>query len=157
MTASGSPYPESAYSGSTQIGAQQPGAGGHVDVSQVSVGQLVGQVTADLSTLMRQEFELAKAELSAEAKKAGAGAGMLGGAGFAGYLAAVFGSLTLMFLLDLVLPLWAAALIVTLLYAVVGYVLYSKGRQQLKTVDPKPRQTVETLKEDVQWAKNQSR
>ncbi|MDP9436063.1 MAG: phage holin family protein [Actinomycetota bacterium] len=156
MTASGTPYPETPYAGSTQIGDPAPGPG-HVDVSQVSVGQLVSQVTADLSTLMRQEFELAKAEVTAEAKKAGAGAGMLGGAGFAGYMAAIFGSLTLMFLLDLFLPLWAAALIVTVLYAIVGYVLYSKGRSTLKTVDPKPRQTVETLKEDVQWAKSQSR
>lgn len=156
MTASGTPYPETPYAGSTQIGSA-PAGGAHIDVSQVSVGQLVGQVTTDLSTLMRQEFELAKAELTAEAKKAGAGAGMLGGAGFAGYLAAIFGSLTLMFLLDLFLPLWAAALIVTVLYAVVGAVLYSKGRTKLKTVDPKPRQTVETLKEDVQWAKSQSR
>lgn len=156
MTSSGTPYPNTPYAGSTEIGAA-PGTGPQVDVSQLSVGQLVGQVTSDLSTLMRQEFELAKAEVTAEAKKASTGAGLLGGAGFAGYMAAIFASLTLMFLLDLLMPLWAAALIVTVLYGVVGYVLYSKGRTKMQTVDPKPRQTVETLKEDVQWAKNQTR
>ena len=154
MTA-GTPYPEQGgyAGGSTQIG-QEPA---HPDVSQLSVGQLVGQVTTDLSTLMRQEFELAKAELTAEAKKAGKGAGTLGAAGFLGYLAAIFASLTLMFLLDLVMPLWAAALIVTALYGLIAFVLFNQGKKQLKTVDPTPRQTVETLKEDVQWAKDQTR
>ncbi len=147
MTA-GDPYPAA---GSTAIGGTAP------DVSQVSVGTLVGQVTSDLSTLMRQEFELAKAEMKAEASKAGKGAGMLGGAGFAGYMLAIFASLALMFALDLAMPTWAAALIVAVLYGVVGFVLYSKGRKELKKVDPTPRQTVETLKEDVQWAKNQTR
>ena len=150
----GNPYPETGgYAGSTQVGGTAKPA---VDVSQLSVGELVGRVTTDISTLMRQEFALAKAELTEEAKKAGKGAGSLGAAGFLGYLAAIFASLTLMFLLDLFLPLWAAALIVTVLYGVIAYVLFSKGKKQLKTVDPTPRQTVETLKEDVQWAKDQT-
>ena len=159
----GNPYPESGYAGSTQIGAPtggstggSTGAGG-VDISQVSVGELVGKVTTDLSTLMRQEFALAKAELTEEAKKAGKGAGALGAAGYLGYLASIFASLTIMFLLDLVVPLWAAALIVTALYGLIAFVLFSKGKKQMKTVDPTPRQTVETLKEDVQWAKDQTR
>lgn len=153
------PYPSSGYAGSTQIDTDtgQPSGKSTVDVSQMSVGQLVGQVTTDLSTLMRQEFALAKAELTEEAKKAGKGAGALGAAGYLGYLASIFASLTLMFLLDLFLPIWAAALIVTILYGLIAFVLYSKGKKQLKTVDPTPRQTVETLKEDVQWAKDQTR
>lgn len=155
MTA-GNPYPESGYAGSTQMGGQPAGQGG-VDVSQLSVGELVGKVTTDLSTLMRQEFALAKAELTEEAKKAGKGAGALGAAGYLGYLASIFASLTLMFVLDLFLPLWAAALIVTALYGLIAFVLFSKGKKQMKTVDPTPRQTVETLKEDVQWAKDQTR
>lgn len=155
MTDPGTPYPETPYAGSTQVGDGGTGQP-HPDVSQMSVGQLVGQVTDNLSTLMRQELALAKAELKVEASKAGKGAGMLGAAGFAGYLAAVFGSLTLMFVLDLFLPLWVAALVVTVLYAVVGYALYSKGRTQIKKVDPTPHQTVETLKEDVQWAKRRT-
>lgn len=158
MTA-GNPYPASGYAGSTQIGTDggQPVGGGTVDVSQMSVGQLVGQVTTDLSTLMRQEFALAKAELTEEAKKAKKGAGSLGAAGYLGYLASIFASLTLMFLLDLFLPLWAAALVITVLYGLIAFVLFNKGKKQMKTVDPTPRQTVETLKEDVQWAKDQTR
>ena len=156
MTA-GTPYPESGYAGSTQIGQSAPAGGTGIDVSQVSVGELVGKVTTDLSTLMRQEFALAKAELTEEAKKAGKGAGALGAAGYLGYLASIFASLTLMFLLDLFLPIWAAALIVTALYGLIAFVLFSKGKKQMKTVDPTPRQTVETLKEDVQWAKDQTR
>lgn len=151
---SGSPYPEATPYGSTRIG---PAESTGPDVAQQSVGQLVGQVTSDLSTLMRQEIELARAEITAEAKKAGKGVGLLGAAGFVGYLAAIFASLTIMFLLDLIMPLWAAALIVTALYGLIAFVLQSSGRKQLKTIDPKPRQTVETLKEDVQWAKDQTR
>ncbi|MCU1691588.1 MAG: hypothetical protein JWM64_679 [Frankiales bacterium] len=151
---SGTPYPEGPYgnSGSTQVGA----TGSTFDPSSASVGQLVGQVTNDLSTLMRQEFALAKAELTEEAKKAGKGAGALGAAGYLGYLASIFASLTLMFVLDTFMPIWAAALIVTALYGLIAFVLFSKGKKQMKTVDPTPRQTVETLKEDVAWARHQT-
>ena len=149
--------PSREHAGSMQIDVGRQADGTHPDVSQMSVGQLVGQVTTDLSTLMRQEFALARAELTEEAKKASKGAGALGAAGYLGYLASIFASLTLMFLLDLFLPLWAAALVVTALYGLLAFVLFTKGKRQLKTVDPTPRQTVETLKEDVQWAKDQTR
>jgi hypothetical protein len=111
------------------------------------VGQLIGELAGDLTTLMRQEMELAKAELKTEVGKAGKGAGMLGGAGYAGLLTGVFASLTLMFLLDLAMPTWVAALIVTLLWAVTGAVLFQRGKQQLQTVHPAPTQTVESIKE----------
>ena len=150
----GNPYPESGYAGSTAVG--QSGSSSF-DVSQASVGELVGKVTADLSTLMRQAFALATAELTEEAKKAGKGAGALGAAGYLGHLTALLLSATLVILLDLVLPLWAAALIVTAVYGLIAFVLFTKGKKQMKTVDPTPRQTVETLKEDVQWAKDQTR
>jgi len=129
------------------------------DVSQASVGELIGEVTADLSTLMRKELELAKAEMTLEAKKAGKGAGMLGGAGYAGHMVALFLSLALSWALqDLLNFSWGwGFLIVGVLWAIVGYVLYSKGRAQMKQVNPKPEQTVDTLKEDVQWAKNRTR
>ena len=152
----GNPYPESGYAGSTPMGGQ-PAAQSGVDVGQMSVGELVGKVTTDLSTLMRQEFALAKAELSEEAKKASKGAVSLGAAGYLGYLASLFASLTIMFLLDLVMPLWAAALIVTAVYGLIAFVLFTKGKKQMKTVDPTPRQTVETLKEEVLWAKDPRR
>lgn len=127
------------------------------DVSNVSVGQAVSEATADLSRLMRLELELAKAELSQTASQAKKGAGMLGGAGFAGYMLALFLSLALMFALDSFMPIGWAALIVAVLYGVVAAVLFSKGKAALKDVNPKPTQTVETLKEDVQWAKSQKR
>jgi len=129
------------------------------DVSNASVGQLLSEVTSDLSTLMRQEMELAKAELRQEATKAGKGAGFLGGAGFAGYMLALFASLALMFALAELdfIGLWAAALIVAVIYGIVGFVLFKRGRRELKNVNPMPTQTVETLKEDVQWAKTQTR
>lgn len=117
--------------------------------TDASIGELVSQITTDISSLMRQEFSLAKAELKEEASQAGKGAGLLGGAGFAGYMVVVFASLALMFALDLTLPLWAAALIVTAIYAAVGLVLYLRGRAELKKVDPTPHQTIETLKEPL--------
>lgn len=128
------------------------------DVSGVSVGQLIGEVASDLSTLMRQEFELARAELTAEAKKAGKGAGMLGGAGYAGHMLALFLSLAISWALqDLLNFSWGwGFFLVALLWGIVGAVLYTKGRAQLKTVNA-PEQTVESLKEDVQWAKNRTR
>jgi hypothetical protein len=116
-------------------------------IQDASVGQLLSELTGDVSTLLRQEVALAKAELKEEVSKAGKGAGMLGGAGLAALMVTVFASLTLMFLFDLGMPTWVAALLVTLLWGAVGAVLYTRGRQQLKTVNPKPTQTVETLKE----------
>ena len=115
--------------------------------ADASVGELIGQLAGDLSTLLRQELELAKAEIKTEVSKAGKGAGMLGGAGYAGLLVGVFASLTLMFLLDLAMPTWVAALLVTLLWGAAGFVLFQSGRKQIKTVHPTPTQTVETLKE----------
>jgi hypothetical protein len=132
------------------------------DVTDVSVGQLVGQVTTDLSTLMRQELELAKAEIKVEVQKGGKAAGMLGGAGGAGYFALLFLSLTIMFALAELFGEGPgahalAALIVTVIYGAVAAVLFLRGRREMQQVSPTPTQTVETLKEDVQWAKTRNR
>jgi hypothetical protein len=112
-----------------------------------SVGELIGEVSNDLSTLMRQELALAKAEVKAEATTAGKAAGMLGGAGFAGYMVALFASIALWWALANGMDEGWAALIVAALWAVVGAVLYSLGRSRLKSVHPKPERTVQTLKE----------
>jgi hypothetical protein len=139
---------------------------GHPEVEGTSVGQLIGDVTRDLSTLMRQELELAKAELRADANKAtdevktqgakaGKGAGMLGGAGYGGHMVALFLSLALMWALGSAIPLGWAALIVAVIWGIVAAVLFVMGRKQLKTIDfsglkninPKPEQTVETLQQ----------
>ncbi len=119
-----------------------------------SVGEIFADISRDFSLLMRQEVALAKAELSESASKAGKGAGMLGGAGGAGYFALLFLSLAFMFLLDSFMPIGWAAFIVGAIYGIAGFVLYTQGRKQLKTVDPMPRRTVDTLKEDAQWLKN---
>jgi hypothetical protein len=121
---------------------------------ETSIGELIGNISSDLSQLFRQEVELAKTEIRQEASKAGKAAGMLGAAGFAGYLAVVLLSFAAVFGLANVMDGGWAALIVAVVWAVVGGVLYAAGRKRLKTVDPMPRRTVDTIKEDAQWLKN---
>ena len=117
------------------------------DVTDSSVGQLIGEVTSDLSTLLRQELELAKAEVKQEATKSGKAVGLLGGAGFAGYMVALFLSIALWWGLANVMDEGWAALIVAALWAVIAAVLASVGRKRLRTVNPKPERTIQTLKE----------
>jgi Putative Actinobacterial Holin-X, holin superfamily III len=117
------------------------------DLSQATVGQLVGEATQDLSLLMRQELALAKTELRQEAMKAGKAYGMLGGAGFAGYMVLLFASIAAWWGLATVVPNGWAALIVTAAWAVIGAVLYRSGRRQMREVHPVPQRTTETLKE----------
>ncbi|MEU8661993.1 phage holin family protein [Actinoplanes philippinensis] len=123
-------------------------------VEQTSIGEIIGNISDDLSQLFRQEVELAKAEIRQEATKAGKAAGMLGGAGFAGYLAVVLLSFAVVFGLSNVMDPGWAALIVAVVWGAIGAVLFVNGRNKLKTVDPVPRRTAETLKEDAQWLKN---
>ncbi len=120
-----------------------------------SLGQVVSDLGTDLSTLMKQEVQLAKVELKQEVSKVGKGAGMLGGAGFAGWFVLLFLSLALTFLLDNWLPIEAAALITAGIWAVIAAVLAMVGRKELQEANPQLPQTQETLKEDVQWAKAQ--
>ena len=129
---------------------------GPPDVEGRSVGDLLGEVTGDLSKLMRQEVALAKVELKEEAAKAGKAGGLLGGAGAVGYLVLVFLSLALMFALDNAMGIGWAALLTAVLLGIVAAVLFVIGRNRFKQINPKPEQTVETLKEDVQWAKNRN-
>jgi hypothetical protein len=117
------------------------------DVRDASVGQLLGEVSRDVSTLMRQEIELAKAEIKAEARKAGKGAGMMSGAGFAGYMVVLFLSFAAWWGLDNAMDTGLAALIVAVVWAVIGAVLYAKGRSAFRNVHPKPERTVETVSE----------
>ena len=124
------------------------------EVSETSVGELIGNISNDLSTLFRQEVELAKAELKQEASKAGKAAGMLGAAGFAGYLVVILLSFALVAALSNVMDPGWAALIVAVIWGIVGAVLYANGRKKLKDVDPVPHRTVDTIKEDAQWLKN---
>ncbi|HEU5475910.1 MAG TPA: phage holin family protein [Actinophytocola sp.] len=124
------------------------GPGAHpVDVENSSVGELLGNVTQDLMTLLRQEIALAKAELKVEAKKAGKATGMLGGAGFAGYMVLLFLSFALWWALANVMDQGWAALIVAVLWAMVGAGLYAAGRGALRNLNPTPERTIETVKQ----------
>lgn len=118
-----------------------------------SLGDIVSDVSNDLSTLVKQELDLARAELKQEATRAGKGAGLLGGAGVAGHLVLVFASLALTFLLDNWMPLELAALITTLLWGAVAAVLAVRGRAELKKANPELPRTQQTLKEDASWAR----
>jgi Putative Actinobacterial Holin-X, holin superfamily III len=111
--------------------ASQPTAS---DVTQRSLGELMRQVTADLSTLLRKEVELAKAEVREEGKKAGKAAGFYGGAGVGGYLVALFLSLALAAALSNVMDPGWAALIVAIIWAIIAAVLYSMGRSNARQV-----------------------
>jgi hypothetical protein len=111
-----------------------------------SLGDLLGNVTRDVSTLMRQEIALAKAEISDSAKKAGKGAGLLGGAGYAGLMAVFFLSVALMVGLGYLFDNQAwGAVVVAVIWAVIGLVMYLQGRKQLTTVQGAPR-TAESVK-----------
>ena len=130
-----------------------------------SLGDLFGRVTSDLSTLVRQEMQLAKVEIKQEVRTAGKAGGLLGGGAGAGYMALLFLSGALAILIALILPSTLSEfaryligfLVVGVVYAIAAAVLLSKGKEQMKKVDPVPGLTVETLKEDAQWAKNQAR
>jgi uncharacterized membrane protein YqjE len=132
------------------------GSGAPRDVADRSFGELLGELSSDLSRLVRQEIALAKAETKEEVSKAARGAGLFGGAGAAGFLTLLFGSLALMFALANAMDVGWAALIVAVLWAVVAAVLAVVGRSKIRETNPPLQQTVETLKEDAQWAKQQT-
>ena len=118
--------------------AQQP-------VGDRSLGELISEVTADLSTLMRQELELAKAELQQSAARAGKGAGMLGGAGVAGYFVLLFLSVALWWAIGSATGLGWSAVIVAVIWGIIAAVLYAAGRNSLKSVRGIPK-TADTVK-----------
>ena len=127
---------------------------GEEELRSRPTGELVKELAQTTSTLVRQEIELAKAEMGQKGKQAGVGAGLFGGAGVAALLA--LGALTafLILLLELVMPAWLAALLVALLWAVVAGVLAFLGRQRIREAGPpKPEQTMESVQEDVETAK----
>ena len=120
-----------------------------------SLGQIVGDVAEDLSTLMRQELDLAKTEVKQEATRAGKAVGLLGGAGVAGHLALIFVSLCAMFVLNNAVPVELAALIVTAFWALVAAILALTGKKALAHTNPALPETQRSLKEDAAWARHQ--
>jgi Putative Actinobacterial Holin-X, holin superfamily III len=125
------------------------------ELREQPIGELLKQLASESTTLMRQELELAKAEMREKAGKAGPGFGMWGAAGAVGLLAA--GALTafLILALDGVMPNWLAALLVGLVYAAIAGILYVNGKHRVEEAgSPVPQKTIESVKEDVQWAKH---
>ena len=123
-----------------------------------SLGELVKRLADETGTLVRQEIELAKAEMREKGQKVGVGVGFLGAAALVGLLA--LGSLTafLILALDGVIPNWLAALIVGLVYAAIAAYLAVQGRKKLREAGPPvPEQTKATIEEDLEWAKTQAR
>jgi lipopolysaccharide export LptBFGC system permease protein LptF len=140
------------------MATQHLGDPGDSDLRERSIGELLRQLSEQTTRLVHQELELAKAELTQKGKQAGAGAGMFGGAGALGL--AALGALTACFILALnaIMPAWLAALIVAVVYGAIAAFLALRGRDKVKQATPLvPTQTIETVKEDVEWAKTQMR
>ena len=128
------------------------------DVRDHSISELLKDLATETSTLVRQEIDLAKAEMTDRGKRAGKGAGMLAAGAVAALLA--LGALTagLIAALDLAMPTWLAALIVTAIHGAIAGVLVQIGRKQVQeAAPPVPEDTIESVKEDVQWAKTRTR
>jgi hypothetical protein len=128
------------------------GTGG--DLREQSTGDLLKQLSQETTTLVRQELELARAELTEKGKQAGKGAGLVGGAGVSGHMALFALTLTAIFVLDTFMKGWLAALLVTLVWGAVAATLALIGKNRIQEATPPAPQTVETVKEDVRWAKN---
>ena len=127
------------------------------DLKERPLGELVRRLSEQTSTLVRQELDLARAELTQKGKRASRGAGLLAGAAVAALLG--LGALTacLILVLDAVMPAWLAALLVALAYAAIAAALAASGRSRLREAGPiVPERTVETVKEDLQWARTRT-
>src|SRR5215204_2001526 len=121
-------------------------------------GELLKELSNQTTTLVRQEIELAKAELAEKGKKAGVGAGMFGGAGLFGVFAFAALTTAVIAALDRVMPLWLAALIVAVVYGATAAVLALQGRNKGREAGPPvPEQATESVKEDLEWAKTRAR
>jgi uncharacterized membrane protein YqjE len=128
------------------------------ELRERSTGDLLKELSDHTTTLVKQEIDLAKAELSDKGKKAGKGAGMFGGAGLFGVFS--FAALTTCIIAALESPLnlWLAALIVAVAYAAIAGVLALQGRNKVQEAGPPvPEQATESVKEDVQWAKTRAK
>lgn len=148
-------------------GGAPVGSAGYTDVDahvntyttadQRSLGQLFGELSTDLSDLLRKEVMLAQAEATEKVKSVAQGAGMAVAGGFVAYAGFVVLLMALAFLLNLWMDLWLATLIVAGVTLAAGAALLVIGRNKLKSTQLKPEQTIDSLKENVEWAKEQVR
>ena len=120
------------------------------------VAELLGEMSSSVTTLIRKEVEMAVAELKDEARQAAKAGGMLSGGALSGYLSLLFGSFGLAWWLDRKLPRPLAFFAVAALHGAAAGALLNQGRQEMQHVDPVPHQTLESVKENVEWAKAQT-
>lgn len=121
-----------------------------------SLGELFGRMTTDVGNLISTQVELAKVEIKEEVTRAGKGAGMVGGGGLAAVLALLLLSFAVAFwIADAIDNTGTAFLIVGLVYAAVAAVLVLMGKQKITSATPIAEQTIEEIKEDVEWARQQ--
>lgn len=126
--------------------SEMPPTAAQAKAETSSLGDLLGEVTRDMSTLMRQEVELAKVELKQSATRAGKGSGMLAGAGVAGHFVLLFLSLALWWALGNVMGLGWSAVVLAAIWGIVAAVLAARGRKELNAIKGLP-QTAATLQE----------
>jgi hypothetical protein len=124
--------------------------------SERTIGQLVADATHDVSTIVRSEIALAKAEMAADAKKAAAGAGMFAAAGFVGLLGLIFLFHTIVAVIDIWLPEWAGYLITTGLLFLVAAILALVGRNSMKAMKGKPERAIKNAQETLSALKSDS-
>ena len=137
---------------------QDPPGPDQGDLRERPLPELLKQLSEETTRLVRQELELAKAELTQKGKQAGAGAGLFGAAGAIGFLALAALTTCFILALDAVMPAWLAALLVAVVYGIIAFVLVKQGQARMRRATPPvPEQTIETVKEDVAWAKTQMR
>ncbi len=125
------------------------------DKQDRSIGELFGELAGETATLVRQEVALAKVELTDKATRVGRDVGRLAVGGAIAYAALLAFLAAVIILLGSIVPLWAAALVVAVLVGIIAAVMISNAMTALKQADLTPRQTVQTLKEDAEWAKQQ--
>jgi hypothetical protein len=123
-----------------------------------TLGQLFGDLSRQLSTLVRQEIDLARTEMTTKATTVGRDAALIGAGGAIAYggVLVLLGALVLI-LVRLGLEGWLAALLVGVIAVVIGGLLAQQGRSRITTADVAPTRTIETLKDEAEWAKEQMR
>ena len=125
--------------------------------SSRSVADLLQDIVANVQTIIRSEVRLAKTEVKEELTKAGRAAGMMAGGLVAAWFTAWLFLLAILFGLATVMPMWGAALLLFVIMGVLTAILLTAGKKRFKAVHPTPEKTIETMKENVEWMKNQTK
>jgi hypothetical protein len=125
-------------------------------IGERSAGEIMQDVVRDVGEVVRGEVRLARAEMSEKARQAGKAGGFFGGAAVCGLMAVAAMVAAAIAGLALVMPLWLAALIMGVLLACIAGAMFAGGRAKMKEIQPVPERTVQTIKDDVQWAKHRT-